>query len=104
MTMTEEPSEVIHLVATLKAKPNQRAALFAALEEIVPSVRKEDGCLRYDLNVDRADPNVAVMLESWRDDAALQDHAQAAPFQSLKARLGELLAEPLLLQRLQKLV
>ncbi len=102
--MGDKASEVIHLVATLKAKPDQRSALFDALKAIVPDVRKEDGCLRYDLNVDRGDPNVAVMLESWRDGAALEAHAQAAPFRSLAVRLDGLLAEPLHLQRLQNLI
>ncbi|MBW9118209.1 antibiotic biosynthesis monooxygenase [Rhizobium cauense] len=96
--------EVIHLVARLKAKPEQRSALFDALKAMVPDVRKEDGCLLYDLTVDRDDPNSAVMLESWRDGSALEAHAQAAPFKSLAARFEVLLAEPLQLQRLQKLL
>lgn len=100
--MDENASEVIHLVARLKAKPEQRSALFDALKAIVPDVRKEDGCLLYDLNVDRDDPDVAVMLESWRDGSALEAHAQAAPFKSLAARFDVLLAEPLHLQRLQQ--
>ncbi|EKJ94873.1 hypothetical protein C241_16398 [Bradyrhizobium lupini HPC(L)] len=102
--MDENASEVIHLVARLKAKPEQRSALFDALKAIVPEVRKEDGCLLYDLTVDRDDPDSAVMLESWRDGTALEAHAQAAPFQSLAARLDVLLAEPLHLQRLQQLL
>ena len=70
----------------------------------MPDVRKEDGCLLYDLTVDRDDPNVAVMLESWRDGSALEAHARAASFRSLEARLDVLLAEPLHLQRLQQLL
>ncbi|MBB3313440.1 quinol monooxygenase YgiN [Rhizobium sp. BK196] len=102
--MDENASEVIHLVARLKAKPEQRSALFDALKAIVPDVRKEDGCMLYDLNVDRDDPDVAVMLEIWRDASALDAHAQAAPFRSLATRFDALLAEPLHLQRLQKLL
>ncbi|ANL31879.1 antibiotic biosynthesis monooxygenase protein (plasmid) [Rhizobium phaseoli] len=102
--MGENASEAIHLVARLKAKPNQRSELFDALKAIVPDVRREDGCLLYDLNVDRDDPDVAVMLESWRDGSALEAHGQAAPFRSLAARFDVLLAEPLHLQRLQQLL
>ncbi|TDK29863.1 antibiotic biosynthesis monooxygenase [Rhizobium deserti] len=91
------------LIALLKAKPEKRAALFDALAAIVPEVRKEDGCLRYDLHVDRDDPDMAVMLESWRDESALNAHAAGAPFQSLTERLDDLLAEPLRLHRLQRL-
>jgi quinol monooxygenase YgiN len=93
----------IELIALLKAKPEKRADLFDALAAIVPDVRKEDGCLRYDLHVDRNDPDMAVMLETWRDDAALNAHTDGAPFRSLAMRLDDLLAEPLRLHRLQRL-
>lgn len=101
--MSNDVSEQIELIAFLKAKPEQRAALFDALGAIVPGVRKEDGCLRYDLHVDRDDPDMAVMLECWRDEAALDAHAAAPLFKSLAERLDVLLAEPLSLQRLQRL-
>lgn len=93
----------IELIAFLKAKPSQRAALFDALAAILPDVRTEDGCLRYDLHVDRDDPDMAVMLESWRDEVALAAHAAGASFQSLASRLDDLLVEPLRLHRLRHL-
>ncbi|CUX03256.1 MULTISPECIES: putative quinol monooxygenase [Rhizobium/Agrobacterium group] len=101
--MSAQLSDQIELIALLRAKPDKSVALFSALAAIVPDVRKEDGCLRYDLHVDRDNPEMAVMIESWRDEAALAAHAAGAPFQSLALRLDELLAEPLRLQRLQHL-
>ena len=99
--MTTGSSEEVHVVATLKARPGKRAALFEALEAIIPVVRREEGCIRYELTTDRADVDRAVMLEVWRDSAALQQHEAAAPFQSLAARFDELLIEPVALLKLQ---
>ena len=96
-------SEIIHLVATLAAKPGQEAALRAALTGILAQVRAEPGCLRYDLHRDRDDPARFVMLESWIDAAALEAHGKAAAFTGLAARFDELLMTSPDLRRLEHL-
>jgi quinol monooxygenase YgiN len=101
--MTANSSPEIHLVAALTAKPEQKEALFEALHAILPVVRQEPGCIRYDLHADRDNPLTAVMLESWADQAAFDGHIAAPSFQSLAVRLDALLAEPLKLQYLEKL-
>lgn len=47
-----DASQTIHLVAVLKAKPGKAEELRRRLEEIIPDVRKEPGCLAYNLHVD----------------------------------------------------
>ena len=96
-------SEIIHLVATLVAKPGQEAALRAALTGILAEVRAEAGCLRYDLHRDRDDPARFVMLEAWADAAALEAHGKAAAFTGLAARFDELLVSSPDLRRLEHL-
>ena len=96
-------AEIIHLVATLVAKPGQEAALQAALTGILAQVRAEAGCLRYDLHRDRDDPARFVMLESWADAAALEAHGKAAAFTGLAARFDELLMTSPDLRRLEHL-
>lgn len=100
--MTEQSTREVHLVATLTAKPEQKAALFDALRSIIPTVRTEPGCIRYDLHEDLDNPLAAVMLETWRDQAALDAHAAAPAFQSLAAHFDTLLAEPIRLLRLER--
>lgn len=96
-------SDNIFLVATLVAKPGLEAALHAALTAILPSVRAEPGCLRYDLHRDRDDSARFVMLEAWADAVALDMHGNAAPFTGLAARFDELLASPPDMRRLERL-
>ncbi|WKL23611.1 putative quinol monooxygenase (plasmid) [Agrobacterium tumefaciens] len=98
-----DASQTIHLVAVLKAKPGKAEELRRRLEEIIPDVRKEPGCLAYNLHVDRSDGSAFVMLEAWESAAALDAHGSSAPFRSLQSHFDELLAEPLGLQLLSRL-
>lgn len=99
-----DANQTVHLVATLKAKPGKAGELHRRLEDIIPDVRKEPGCIAYNLHVDRNDGSVFVMIEAWESAAALDAHGSAAPFQSLQAHFEDLLAEPLGLQLLSRLV
>lgn len=96
-------SEIIHLAATLVAKPGQEAALRAALTGILAEVRAEEGCLRYDLHRDRDNPARFVMLEAWAGAAALEAHGKAAAFTGLAQRFDELLVSSPDLRRLEHL-
>ncbi len=96
-------SEIIHLVATLVAKPGQEAALRATLTGILAEVRAEAGCLRYDLHRDRDNPARFVMLEAWADAEALEAHGNAAAFTRLAAQFDELLVSSPDLRHLEHL-
>ena len=76
------------VVATITAQPGQEATVRAALERVVPHSRAEAGCLRYDLHGDVADPARFVMLEAWKDAAALAEHEATPHFQELVASIG----------------
>jgi len=101
--MTSINSDAIHLVASLVAKAGSEAELRAALENIVSPVRTEPGCLRYELNQDRDNNRRFVMLEEWSTQEALDAHAKGEAFQSLAAKLDDLLAEPMTLTRLHRI-
>lgn len=101
--MNRSTMDVVHVVAGLRAKSGKRAALVTALQAIISDVRQEPGCLRYDLTLDRDDPDRVVMLEAWSNTMALTEHEAAAPFQSLSARFDELLSEPVELLKLRQI-
>ena len=96
-------SDTIHLVATLVARTGREAELQSALTAILAPVRREPGCLRYDLHRDRDDETRFVVLETWADASALEAHGRAAPFVGLASRFDELLQAPPELRRLQYL-
>ena len=49
------------------------------------AVKAEDGCLQYDYFVPAQDAGVALLLEKWRDRAALDAHTNGEPMRALKA-------------------
>ena len=50
-----------------------------ALARNVESSRAEEGCERYAYGVDLADPNLLLISEMWRDQAALDAHSARIP-------------------------
>jgi quinol monooxygenase YgiN len=76
------------VVATITAKDGNEVLVREALEKIVPLSRAEAGCLRYDLHVDLGNHASFIMLEAWRDQAALSEHEAAPHFQELVKSIG----------------
>jgi len=76
------------VVATITAKDGNAVLVREALEKIVPLSRAEAGCISYDLHVDLGNHASFVMLEAWRDAAALAEHEAAPHFQELVKTIG----------------
>ncbi|MED5526496.1 MAG: antibiotic biosynthesis monooxygenase [Pseudomonadota bacterium] len=79
--------EELAVVATIVAEQGFEAEVLAALKAVELTTQDEDGCLYYHLYRDSADSTRLVMLERWRDQAALDAHIAAAPFQALAKAL-----------------
>ena len=76
----------INVIVEIRAKAGHEPAIRKILEELVPSVRKEDGCESYLLYVDRANPAVFYTYESWSSDAQLTKHIDG-----VKSLIGQVL-------------
>ncbi|WP_343733366.1 putative quinol monooxygenase [Duganella sp.] len=76
------------VVATITAKQGNEALVREALEKIVPPSRAEAGCIRYDLHIDLGNHASFIMLEAWRDEAALAAHEATPHFQELVKTVG----------------
>jgi quinol monooxygenase YgiN len=92
---------MVHVLAFITAKPGQRAAILDAFRANRPAVLAEDGCIEYGPAID-ADPGVAfqtkagpdtfVVIEKWRDLAALEAHAKAPHMAAYAAKTKEMVA------------
>jgi quinol monooxygenase YgiN len=71
------------VVATITVQSAHRAAVLAALRDAVTATNQEDGCEYYALHQDIEHPDRFMMLERWRDDAALAAHAAGPALQTL---------------------
>ena len=67
---------LLTVIATLRAKPGQEAALKDQLTTLVGHTRAETGCISYDLNQSQDDPALFVFVEYWTGREALDQHRQ----------------------------
>ena len=77
---------MIHVLATVTLAPGTRALFLEVFNANVPNVLAEDGCIEYGAAVDaeteipsqkRLGPDVVLVVEKWRDLAALKAHSAA---------------------------
>jgi quinol monooxygenase YgiN len=77
---------MIQVIATIELKPGCRDDFLPLLNDNVPKVRAEDGCLAYDpfVDVDSGLPfqgeihdNVVTLVEAWSSVEALHAHLKA---------------------------
>jgi quinol monooxygenase YgiN len=91
----------IVIIAEIEPSQDDGQAVQEALRTAVTRVRSEDdGCERYELH---RDPRTGgfVMVERWRDQAALDAHAAGPAFAALSAALEGRLAVPIALRPLE---
>ena len=68
--------DTIVLHVTYACRPGQGAAFVRAVRAagLQEAIRAEDGCLQYDYHLSCEAPDTVVLLERWRDAAALEKH------------------------------
>jgi quinol monooxygenase YgiN len=74
---------MIHVVAIITAKADQRPTLLKTLKANIPAVHAERGCIEYGVTID-ADgaspafgPDAFVVIEKWETIADLKAHSTA---------------------------
>ncbi len=65
-------------VASFVAKNGKEDELAKALAGLMPLTRREEGCIRYELNRNLENPRRFTMVEKFNDDAAFEVHKNAA--------------------------
>ena len=77
---------MIQVIATIELKPGCREDFLPLLNDNVPRVKAEDGCLAYDPCVDidsgllsqgKISDDVVTLVEAWSSLEALQAHLKA---------------------------
>lgn len=72
---------MIHVVARMEIKEGQMESFLELLQELVPTVRAEEGCIRYEICQDAkvdigvaANPQALTILETWESPEHLAAH------------------------------
>jgi quinol monooxygenase YgiN len=93
---------VINVLAFITCQTGKRDEVLAAFRENMPAVHAEDGCIEYQPVVDASGfgafqapvgADTFVVIEKWRDAAALKAHAAAPHMAAYAARTRPLVAE-----------
>ena len=84
-------SNVIKIVATLRAKPGHRAEVEQALRACVKGSRAEAGCIAYALHVDIDDPDRFVFIEAWANREAIEQHKTTTHYETMAGAVKDLL-------------
>jgi len=83
---------MIGLVAKLPVKEGKVDEAVGLVKKLMVDVGKEEGTLLYTLNVDKANPNTLVIMERYKDKAALDFHSSTPYFKEFFGRIGPLMA------------
>jgi quinol monooxygenase YgiN len=89
---------MVHVIATITAKPGTRDRVLEAFRWVTPLVRAEDGCIEYQAATDvkttlavqdgpRED--VITVVEKWASLDALYAHTKAAHMAEYRTRVSE---------------
>ena len=65
---------MIVLVVNFKIKEGKKEAFLDVIGRVIAGSQKEEGNIEYDLFADMEQPNEFVLLEKWKDQAALDFH------------------------------
>ncbi|MCL2123643.1 MAG: antibiotic biosynthesis monooxygenase [Desulfovibrionaceae bacterium] len=83
-----------YIVATIHPKAGKEEAVKAEILKNIPNVRKETGCLRYDLHVRKTGGDTFMLYEIWADKAAFEAHGLAPHMAAYRERTKDLFEKP----------
>lgn len=84
---------MIKITAKSIVKAGAREPFIAAARELVEKSRAEAGNISYHLYEDMDDPNILTFIEEWKDQAAVDVHADSEHFQRIIPVLGNMAEE-----------
>jgi quinol monooxygenase YgiN len=87
-------SERVVVVGEIHSLLGRRDELLELLLDTQVRVREEPGCVLYAFAEVVGEPGAFLVVQEWRDEAALERHYRSAPFLRYQEAVGDLLARP----------
>jgi len=90
---------MIHVLAFITAKPQQRDIVLKIFTDNLPAVHAEDGCIEYNAVVDVTGatpafgPDTFVVVEKWRDRDALAAHGASPHMKAFATKIKDHVAD-----------
>jgi quinol monooxygenase YgiN len=83
---------VILVLGAAPLRPDRRAAVIDATNQMQAATLTEPGCLLYRLGISLNDPNLLLLNEVWTNDEALQAHFATPHFLTFRQLLRDALS------------
>ena len=83
---------MIGVVAKLSIQEAKIDEAINLIKELMADVAKEEGTLFYTMNRDKADPNMIIIMERYKDKEAFDYHSSTPHFKAFFGKIGGLLA------------
>lgn len=93
---------MIHVLATITAKPGKRAEILEAFHANIPAVLAEQGCIEYQPVIDASDAgemqtelgaDTFIVIEKWATMDDLGAHAKSAHMAAYAAQVKTLISD-----------
>lgn len=84
----------IHVHVTVQVKPEHMVAFEAATRENARNSRKESGVIRFDLLRRREADNQYLLVEIYRDEAAVAAHKETTHYAAWRDAVADMMAAP----------
>ena len=84
----------VYVMALITGKEDTKDDLEAALRAVVPTVRQEEGCLRYDLHQSADGKPVFMFYETWQSKEALAAHSKSPHMMQMRESIKDLVSAP----------
>lgn len=101
--MSSSLDSAIHIVALAQAKAGDEDKVKQILLGIVARVRKEPGCLGYQLHQSRENAQQFVFVEAWQDEQAIAVHGSTSYFKQMLVDVEPYLSQPLIVHQLDRI-
>ncbi len=83
---------MLSVIAKLPIKEGKIEEAIQAFKELMLQVAKEEGTVSYTINRSQANPNTLVVMERYKDKAALDAHSSSPYFKAFLPKSGALMA------------
>ncbi len=80
---------MISVIAKIPIKEGKVEEAIQAFKELMVQVAEEEGTLMYTLNRDQSNPNTLVIMERYKDKAALDAHSSTPHLKAFFAKSRE---------------
>jgi (4S)-4-hydroxy-5-phosphonooxypentane-2,3-dione isomerase len=94
VTIVGMASSLVVVHVQVRVKPDGLDAFLRATRDNAAHSLEEPGVARFDVVQDAGDPTRFVLVEAYRDAAAVAAHKETAHYRSWRDAVAELMAEP----------